>query len=95
MVVRVNRDGINTDSREERIVSSGGGPRGGTATAVGRFPDASTHGPQVGNDATVSGGGWINGNAVNTTFGRDVVVAAGAAGHVLGLRAESGEAGGA
>src|ERR1700694_2434139 len=78
VVIRINRESVNRDRREQRIVSKWS-PRRARAATVGRFPNTAAIGTQVGNNGTVGCRGWINDDIVHPAFGFCVVIATRAA----------------
>ena len=86
VIVRIDRDRIDRDRGEQRII---GGRRPGRAAiaAVGRFPNAAVHGP----DVSDVGRDRINRDVVHAARGEAVIEAARAAGHAQGFRPERGE----
>ena len=87
VVVRVDRERVDADRRDQRVVGRDG-PRRRGAAAVRRLPDAAADARRVGDDAAGRGRGRVDDDRVDAALGLRVVEAAAAAGHPLGRGAE-------
>ena len=87
MIVRVDRDGVDADGGEQRIIGDRS-PRCGTAAAIGRFPNAAADSSDIGD----VGRHRIDRDVVNPALGLLVIKAAGTSDHVQRLGAERSEA---
>ncbi len=87
VVVRVDRQRVDADRRDERIVGRHA-PRRRVAAAVRRLPDAAADARRVRDDAAVRRRRRIDDDRVDATRRPRVVEAAAAAGHALRRRSE-------
>ena len=88
VVVRVDVEGVDRERGDEGVVR-GNAPRGRVAAAVGRLPDPAADRGRIGDDRALTRRRRVDDHRVDAALGEAVVVAAGAAGHPLGLRAEA------
>ena len=87
MIVRIDRDRVDGDRRQQRVVGRNAPSRGAAAT-VGRFPNSAADRRRVSDNGAVRRRRRIDHDVVHPALGQGVIVASGTAGHSQRLRTE-------